>query len=108
MHTPGPWKIAPHPTFHHSCPVVNCSNDGIGIIADNGSGRTVCATPEGNKPDARLIAAAPDLLAALEGLVDGIAATFPLGKAGLKNIYANKQGDALFQARAAIAKAKQG
>jgi hypothetical protein len=78
-HTPGPWKYLPD----------------AWIIADVGS---VVLTSQGmEKADARLIAAAPDMLAALRELVEDYEAAY-----GGNDEDAPK---ALTQARAAIAKA---
>ena len=52
-HTPGPWKIAGH-------------GNGAGILEiDATSTKALCGVIRGSLADARLIAAAPDLLAAL-------------------------------------------
>lgn len=57
-HTPGPWKL---------------KNEGTIVDADGGliatTGYRVTAIDDQDAPNARLIAAAPDLLAALEGLI---------------------------------------
>lgn len=84
-HTPGPWIQAETPS-------------GKGKVI-NGSGFSVCSMQGGaycqQIIDARLIAAAPDLLEALEGLmeIESRGRVMPIGK----------EWDA---ARAAIAKAK--
>ncbi len=91
QHTPGPWFVAHLPDGQGSW--VACDPDGCGIHAD-GSYMAVCVSPIG-EANARLIAAAPDLLAALEGL-------FRLLDAG--SLYEPQA----FAARAAIAKAKGG
>lgn len=77
-HTAGPWKIE-QPAHQQSKRVVDCTNgDSIaGIIR--------------HEPDAALIAAAPDLLAALETMLEYDTGT---------------PDDVLKQARAALAKAK--
>src|SRR4051794_13527039 len=56
-HTPGPWYMAGVPAV--------LSRDGVGI-ADC---RTVDTTPQEQEANARLIAAAPDLLAACKALL---------------------------------------
>jgi hypothetical protein len=77
-HTPGPWKCVPD----------------AWIVADNGA---VILTSQGmEEADARLIAAAPDLLAALQAMFDRI------GDGGYFPSCGKTISD---QARAAIAKA---
>ena len=65
-HTPGPWSV-------DRLGKVRCQVDGgRGFIADPGDGRYYNSIPrdaEISLANARLIAAAPDLLTALEGLV---------------------------------------
>ncbi len=81
QHTPGPWSLnekAAHPW------VVECPSD---IPGHPG---TVCEVSY--RPNARLIAAAPELLEALEFVIRGVPDTW----------------DGVQKARAAIAKAKEG
>lgn len=95
-HTPGPWRIGPHP------------GNGAGtawrqILSHSGpfSPALVC---EAIEPDARLIAAAPDLLAAL---VDAVAMMDAVAR-GQWNWDGSTEGQARStakDARAAIAKA---
>ena len=97
-HTPGPWRIGeswmyrnqefPYYSILHGDPP-QALTDGV------------LGSPEERRPNARLIAAAPELLAALEGLVrtceaDGVIYRWP------------DLGVDLKEARAAIAKAKEG
>ena len=82
-HTPGPWTLGPWnsgPHEVHGTPVID-KNTLILAIASN------------NEADARLIAAAPDLLAALEALCDAPA---------VPDVYSDLWGDA----NAALDKAK--
>lgn len=57
-HTPAPWSI------------VNHADDTIGIWTKNSGYSTYRIASDVNKTDARLIAAAPELLTALSGLVN--------------------------------------
>ena len=85
-HTPGPWDAIP-----------DCPEEGSGdwyVVADN---EDVLARGS-SEPDARLIAAAPDLLAALQWLAHEASCSDPSNSLLL--------GDALDKARAAIAKAE--
>lgn len=86
-HTPGPWHVtAMHkgirPSFHSPG-----ENGGVAICEMYSSGRDVVA-------NARLIAAAPDLLEALEGMVSDFDGCYADGE------------PAMIKARAAIAKAR--
>jgi hypothetical protein len=86
QHTPGPWFVTPdgHAVYE---------KDVFGYRAD-----TICGLPsrsDSRAANARLIAAAPELLTALEALLDRDPAP-PLEKIGA--VYVN--------ARAAIAKAR--
>ena len=95
QHTPGPWTVGVYDATenfrsitHHACV---CDPDTMALIAVTGP-----ATDEQSQHDANLIAAAPDLLEALQGLVN--IATHPQAtKAEIRMI--------AIEARAAIAKA---
>lgn len=79
-HTPGPWEVQNMTVFNSGCMfVANC--DGLGDVD----------RMEISRANARLIAAAPDLLAALKVLVDN-------GGIGPEQMFRD--------ARAAIAKAE--
>lgn len=104
-HTPGPWTIT-HAIIGSSEPVKHPS----AIVASpSGSVDTICdfdwMTRRGiteQQSNAALIAAAPDLLAALEAVVDCHAAlTRHVG-------HSDDAAVCLVTARAAIAKAKEG
>ena len=88
QHTPGPWYI-------------DCQNESAAIgyraIVDN-EGYTICNPSPMGQADARLIAAAPDLLAALENMVSH----FPHWAAQIDMKQIDR--DAVGMARAAIAK----
>lgn len=90
-HTPGPWDYF----------VGNANGRGLIRIEGEGTGEHIASMPRGavSESNARLIAAAPDLLAALEDLVGYAAAEI--------GIPPNEAvGGAFKQARAAIAKAR--
>lgn len=87
-HTPGPWKVS------SLAPLNICKDNGTLIADCCNAWQSFDGEREAN---ARLIAAAPDLLAALETLAN-IAAVFP-------NELHEKHQD-IIDARAAIAKAK--
>lgn len=102
-HTPGPWKLDP-PSMSH----VTSGSLGEGyhaIVAGQGSnyrglhGFTI--TQFMGVDDARLIAAAPDLLAALKSLDDCYCEVGP----DLTKVQRHQHRLALIAARAAIAKA---
>lgn len=61
-HTPGPWTIAERSKFDRD------DEPSFEIVADDAAAFVAALVP--NEADARLIAAAPDLLAALEALVE--------------------------------------
>ena len=86
-HTPGPWIYS------------QSMQEGDYLV---GTGRKIIARLwGGNEDDARLIAAAPDLLAALETVM-------PWASKAVADHYNQKQGKrALDIARAAIARARQ-
>lgn len=67
MHTPGPWKVAPK-GYLSICPVTDCGNLGTAIASAVGDGVVVAGTNcnDDREANARLIAAAPGLLAALK------------------------------------------
>ena len=98
-HTPGPWVAQPDP---HSNPgewVIGIANGPVDYVA-------VCS-----ERDARLIAAAPELLEALTKMVERISYYAELKEEGIPNIedwaYTYNSGD-MQRARAAIAKATGG
>lgn len=88
-HTPGPWTVGPWQKIeHHLIPPAH----GYPINGEFGHVGFVI----GSEEEARLIAAAPDLLAALEGVLDRVDGWLPKPPEGV-----------VFDgARAAIAKAK--
>lgn len=90
MHTPGPWKLT---NEGFQAGVIEAPNRGLGICEVFGGGET-------DKANAVLIAAAPDLLAALEAIRDG------LNGCESTDELRNTAGMCIVQARAAINKAK--
>jgi hypothetical protein len=85
-HTPGPWDYVSGRTLHH-----------VETQIDNpvGAGIPVCSIPKSREADARLIAAAPDLLEALK-------VAYGLSDVGVGLMFSKRQA----MARAAIAKAE--
>lgn len=73
-HTPGPWTVGPKPYYH--CRIY-ASSENHAIARTYGpelNGIGVCSlTGPQNEADARLIAAAPDLLESLRGLYAAMA-----------------------------------
>lgn len=90
QHTPGPWETS--------------RNGRDWVVCEGGAGDMICdlAGCGNDKHNARLIAAAPELLAALENARNVLAG---LASGDLKAITADSP--ALAQVRAAIAKATQ-
>ncbi|MDR3572877.1 MAG: hypothetical protein P4L50_03365 [Anaerolineaceae bacterium] len=93
MHTPGPWKV------------YVSSSKTILVVTDNHRGAIICDFDPHNRDDnasnAQLIAAAPDLLAACETLVEWFK------MAGLVYDEDGEENPELVQAVRAINKAKQ-
>lgn len=91
-HTPGPWEV-------HRLPQGDFSEPSIAIYGDGGR-RAVALIHSATRAEAnaRLIAAAPELLAALEGILE-------IGKRDMSN---PKYDEYFSAARTAIAKALDG
>jgi hypothetical protein len=83
-HTPGPWQARFSPKSDLVAHWDIYSNDGENLA---------CLPEETQEPDARLIAAAPDLLAALE-LVSGQHAFLPSLRETIDNAIAKARGEA--------------
>ena len=67
-YTPGPWKAVDGQN-RANCPSRDCLHDARAAVIREGTGQLIAATLDGDAEqiaNARLIAAAPDLLAALE------------------------------------------
>jgi hypothetical protein len=99
-HTPGPWEYVAA-TEHHGpyvtsafgstiCDCYTMSHAGSASVLNGGPSRPISFMHEMADPNARLIAAAPDLLIELQAMVE---------------TFAGYQGMELNSARAAIAKA---
>lgn len=65
-HTPGPWKVAAHSGQHRS--FISSNDESVLPIKNDGIYIAHVLGPD-NKANARLIAAAPDLLTALKALL---------------------------------------
>lgn len=94
-HTPGPWSVQDGDrVFGYSTgkPYSHCLHEGIGYKTER-------------EANARLIAAAPELLAALEGAEKALIKALPHLPADSEAVYC---GEWLVEIRAAIAKAKGG
>ena len=100
-HTPGPWSWWTSCSFRR----LSARNDGdvLHAVIQRSDGHPDIRFPNGGPegPDARLIAAAPDLLEALRELADDIDARFDMGSASTNPNLRH----AVTSARAAIAKA---
>jgi hypothetical protein len=66
IHTPGPWKAVPDPTEQGSLMIVGSDFPAMGVVARVDVYRHNEAGESDSDANARLIAAAPALLAALE------------------------------------------
>lgn len=88
QHTPGPWRLELIPDY---------GEDAIAVLFLHGPDIPLCLEEETDEamPDARLIAAAPDMLAALKALMD-----WPI------SLTADEMEKRYADARAAIAKAE--
>lgn len=112
-HTPGPWKVG---DYQHACPRAPHCTEPHGapeVVAANGSGMMLAVAVgdcghghETAQANARLIAAAPALLAALEGVLRECVTIGGFPEKG-KGRTAEQQ-DAYDAARAAIAQAEEG
>lgn len=91
QHTPGPWKVGKHRDGR-----VGCTNN-YHVIAAQEEGIEVFMSMYLYEPDARLIAAAPELLEILIDILDSTARTETMGEVCQKDDFS--------QARAVIAKA---
>ena len=74
-HTPGPWVVHDHPTDPYQYGHYVTTADGLTVcsVAHQLPGRSPHGAEEATRAaNARLIAAAPELLEALEGLLDDV------------------------------------
>lgn len=97
-HTPGPWKVYSSAAPNYPATVA---------FMDGANEMTICDVTETGAQHARLIAAAPDLLAALKSVVEFIADEVEQrGLAGSNmSDYEDEAVQALYRVEAAIAKA---
>ena len=87
-HTPGPWAISP--------PMERCSlGDGL-YVQREADGTPTAFASSGNLADARLLAAAPELLAACKAAIEEFREFMP-----------TTAGDTLTMCEAAVAKAEE-
>ena len=102
-HTPGPWFVVEENGLH--CPSSTCPNPAGAGIRARGTGRIIAATPEDTDalPNARLIDAAPELLAALKQMTLAVN-VHGVSVLGLATIVVTNEN--LNEARALIARAK--
>lgn len=103
-HTPGPWSIVGHafPGLNREDrPLIDACGDTLGVVRGSG---VVASIRDAN---ARLISAAPDLLAACEELLDGIE-RWDEAMSKLVDVSKLPKWAGKDRARAAIAKAKGG
>ena len=91
-HTPGPWGISPIKKYAHDGPGIYPKGADLPVAVV----RSILRKEEERQANARLIAAAPDMLEALELAVDGLEPGFPF-----------RSIKAFEKMHAAIAKAKR-
>lgn len=93
LHTPGPWAVLDNTATPYGQLMVESENHGAVALCYTVE-RGECAAPLECVANARLIAAAPDLLAALRGLLNALpsATTHPAIRAARAAI-ANATGD---------------
>jgi hypothetical protein len=100
-HTPGPWTYYKIRNGNMMVGTVDNSTDIAEVLIDN---------EEMDKPDACLIAAAPELLEALEQLTANVRGCWQMAEWAIREAVGNTNyhcvQDKLEQARAAIAKAR--
>ena len=98
-HTPGPWELVAGRTFH--------TEDGTFSLSygrESGTNVPRFRSPERLDANARLIAAAPDLLAAAEWVIGNLPVTAPTANGTLLSTWETMQR----KLRLAIARAKGG
>ncbi len=100
-HTPGPWYIDADEPEAKGIPITN----GAGFIADVG---TLGPSDDEDRANARLVAAAPDLLAALEEVTTELFWMDHGPRDSDRKAFARRVEELRGLARAAIAKAKGG
>ena len=93
-HTPGPWNLVWRRNEQYPYP--------LSVLADDSGAWVARGGKVSSEANARLIAAAPDMLEALQAIVD----EFPVAAGTAKGIPHDEQGyGSIYRARAAIARA---
>ena len=104
-HTPGPWNVATNPGGPENQPAFPSVRDNTG----NPHGQDIVCMPLGNsetvKANARLIAAAPEMLEALQEAIPALVDMRDEAKNAGAWVSEGIAEDALSAARAAVAKA---
>lgn len=101
-HTPGPWKKLGGNNCHM---VVNASGEVVGQVTGSRRGRTRAPRHDEAQANARLIAAAPDLLSILKTLQDKLCESCPVDAFGTDDMTFEHTDDCL-EAMEAIEKAE--
>ena len=68
-HTPGPWRVAGRRTFGPSTGARDITHTVVAMPHPNGEWEVIGVRSANEEADARLIAAAPDMLEALEAML---------------------------------------
>ena len=74
QHTPGPWNVGDDSPNDYEGPIIDTRDRAVAVITID---HETESTPE-DRANARLIAAAPELLAMLERVLDGVLRLPPL------------------------------
>jgi hypothetical protein len=110
-HTPGPWKLATHLGDPCTVYIERGQDDEPGICTTDGADFVPVDSEEEQEANARLIAAAPDMLAALKSAQASLRAWNTMGLSGpsAKQVAAAYENSPEMKAiSAAIAKAERG
>lgn len=112
-HTPGPWDYVPGNEHHGPyvtsdfgstiCDLYTMSNPSSLSVGNGGDSKPISFLDEMAEPNARLIAAAPDILTALRAMTQRYVDLANSGDAGF---WDPEEEDEVIAARAAIAKAE--
>jgi len=85
-HTPGPWNVGDDSPNDYEGPTIDTRDRAVAVITIDHENES---TPE-DRANARLIAAAPELLAALQAAVEYLEAYRPKGK--IRDIFTESSG----------------